>query len=260
MKHLSKTKDRSTSGRIYVKLLLFILLLTMITNPIASLTGAKTGLLLWFNTVLPTLLPFIILSNLIIRFQVTDYICKVFSPIFTRLFRISNAGCYPLVIGILSGYPMGAKTCNDLLKEKQLSSKEGQFLMILGNNASYMFITSFIAVSSLSLPEHKYEIAAIIYLSSIISATIYRFNCRYSLKHFLVRLFFHRKVSEVTTFSTILDDTNIKTDPTLRTDQPLSFSTVDNCILDGFVVITKIGGYIILFSVIAQISSILLSH
>jgi hypothetical protein len=155
---------------------------------------------------------------------------------------------------------MGAKTCNDLLKEKQLSSKEGQFLMILGNNASYMFITSFIAVSSLSLPEHKYEIAAIIYLSSIISATIYRINCKYSLKRFLIRLFCHRKVIEVSTYSTSLESNNNTVTPTMKSDQALSFTTVDNCILDGFVVITKIGGYIILFSVIAQISSILLSH
>ncbi|HEX3021358.1 MAG TPA: hypothetical protein VHP81_03070, partial [Lachnospiraceae bacterium] len=167
-----------------------------------------------------TLLPFIILSNLIIRFQVTDYICKVFSPIFTRIFRISNAGCYPLIIGILSGYPMGAKTCNDLLMEKQLSHKESQYLMILSNNASYMFITSFVAVSSLNLPLHKYEIAIIIYLSSFTSAMLYRINIRQTIKRSLRRCSNRQKSIYISTYSanTVPAKAN-----SINIDQPLSF-------------------------------------
>lgn len=51
------------------KLFLGIILLIMygiVRNPELSLASAKEGLLLWFNVLLPSLLPFIILSDLLI--------------------------------------------------------------------------------------------------------------------------------------------------------------------------------------------------
>lgn len=233
--------NHTKKNRTLVRCGLFLFLILIITQPISALNGAKTGLLLWFNTVLPTLLPFIILSNFIIRFQVTDYICKIFSPILKRIFRISDIGCYPIIIGILSGYPMGAKTCSDLIKEGLLEREEGQYIMLLVGNASYMFLTSFLAVSSLALPGRKYQILIIIYLSSIISANLYRIFSRYQSKN----------------HSTTPDTSSISI-AEYAEETPLSMTTVDHCILDGFTTITKVGGYIIMFSVLTQVLSGLL--
>lgn len=233
-----KAKSNQTkTNRILVRCGLFLFLILVITQPICALNGAKIGLLLWFNTVLPTLLPFIILSNFIIRFQVTDYICKIFSPVFKRVFRISDIGCYPIIIGILSGYPMGAKTCSDLIKEGLLDKEEGQYIMILVGNASFIFLTSFLSVSSLAIPERKYQLLALIYLSSTISATIYRIISRS-----------RSKKTENISDETISIAEYIE-------KMPLSMTTVDHCILDGFTTITKVGGYIIMFSVLTQILS-----
>lgn len=235
-------KDNHTKkNRTLVRCGLFLFLILIITQPISAVNGAKTGLLLWFNTVLPTLLPFIILSNFIIRFQVTNYICKIFSPILKRIFHISDIGCYPIIIGILSGYPMGAKTCSDLIKEGLLEKEEGQYIMLLVGNASYMFLTSFLAVSSLAIPGKKYQILALIYLSSIISATLYRIISRNRSKRIATS---HNMVP-----ISIAEYTE---------ETPLSMTTVDHCILDGFTTITKVGGYIIMFSVLTQILSGLL--
>ncbi|WP_455716837.1 hypothetical protein [Anaerosporobacter sp.] len=231
-----KGKYNSTkNNRLLVRCGLFLFLILVISQPMPALNGAKIGLLLWFNTVLPTLLPFIILSNFIIRFQVTDYICKIFSPVFRRIFHISSIGCYPIIIGILSGYPMGAKTCADLIKEGLLDKEEGQYIMILVGNASYIFLTSFLSVSSLAIPDRKYQLLGLIYLSSIISATIYRImSHRRSKKN-------DTTSSEMVLITECMEET------------PLSMTTVDHCILDGFTTITKVGGYIIMFSVLTQI-------
>lgn len=227
--------NKTKKNRLLVRCGLFLFLILVISQPISALNGAKIGLLLWFNTVLPTLLPFIILSNFIIRFQVTDYICKIFSPVFKRIFHISDIGCYPIIIGILSGYPMGAKTCADLIKEGLLDKEEGQYIMILVGNASYIFLTSFLSVSSLAIPDRKYQLLALIYLSSIISATLYH-------------IVSHRrsKKTDASMTATISIAECIE-------EVPLSMTTVDHCILDGFTTITKVGGYIIMFSVLTQI-------
>lgn len=215
------------------------LLILMFIFPIPSLNGAKTGLLLWFNTVLPTLLPFIILSNIIIKLNITRYICFIFSPILTRIFHVSVNGCYPIIMGLVSGYPLSAKTCADLEVEGNISLEEGQFLLSLCNNASTMFITSYIAISNLKMPAHQYEILGIIYLSAFISAFLYRFSKYTSRK-------ISRKSKNIFLPGVEITEFNNRT-------KKLDFHLIDEAILDGFEVITKIGGYIILFSILATI-------
>ena len=127
---------------ITVSTLLFLCLLLVF--PKIALIGATRGLLLWFNTILPTLLPFLIISNLIMQFQITDCLTTFLYPTLGKLLRISKAGCYPMIIGMLSGYPVGAKACADLVKNKEISREEGQFLLCFCNNASPMFIISYI--------------------------------------------------------------------------------------------------------------------
>lgn len=242
-KHTLKMVNHSNRSRILIRCCLFLFLILIIIKPIAALNGAKTGLLLWFNTILPTLLPFIILSNLIIRFQVTDYICKIFSPFLKKIFHVSSIGCYPIIIGILSGYPMGAKTCADLINEGLLDREEGQYILILVGNASYMFLTSFLAVTSLAIPGKRYQILLLIYLASYLSATLYRAKRQYERKR-------ARKLGITDALSLSITE--------CATEVPLSMTTVDHCILDAFTTITKVGGYIIMFSVLTQILSSLL--
>ena len=233
MKSLNNYKSKLIKGSV----LLF--LITMFLFPYASFQGASSGLLLWFNTVLPSLLPFIIISNLMIRLNITKYISKVFYPLFHKIFHVSPDGCYPILIGFLSGIPMGAKTTADLLTERKISETEGRFLLTMCNNASPMFIMSYIAITQLKLPRIKYPLFAILYSSAIISALLYRFLwLKISSKRLTVQ-------NIVSTNKLITKDSG----------KPVRFrfELVDSCILNGFEVVTKIGGYIILFSILAQI-------
>ena len=113
--------------------------------------------------------------------------------------------------------------------------------MILVGNASYMFLTSFLAVSSLAIPGRKYQILALIYLSSIISASLYRILTRVQRKKHV-----------------IIPNSSSVSIAECVAETPLSMTTVDHCILDGFTTITKVGGYIIMFSVLTQVLSGLL--
>ena len=145
--------------------LVLLFLIAMLVFSEAAFRGASSGLLLWFHNVLPTLLPFIIVSNLIIRLNISKQISKLFYPVLGKLFRISSEGCYPIVIGFLSGLPMGAKTSADLVLDHRISRSEGQFLFTMCNNASPMFIIGYIALTQLKLPEMKYPLFIIIHSS-----------------------------------------------------------------------------------------------
>jgi hypothetical protein len=133
---------------------------------------------------------------------------------------------------------MGAKSAADLLREHKITRNEGQFLIGLCNNASPMFIIGYIAITQLKVPQIKYALFAIIYSSAILGAV-------------LMRLLFSEKDSTAKLKRTPeLHSTEL---PTHTLPLRFSFDLLDQSIMNGFEVVTRIGGYIILFSILAQI-------
>ena len=77
--------------------LLFLFLILLF--PTQARNGASSGLLLWFNVLLPTLLPFMILSDLIRRLHIIDTLCnRIASRTGRNLYFL-----YPLLLGLLCG-------------------------------------------------------------------------------------------------------------------------------------------------------------
>ncbi len=223
-----------------IKLAVLLFLILMLLFPDSVFHGASSGLLLWFHNVLPNLLPFIIVSNLIVRLSITKQISKVFYPIFGKVFHISREGCYPVVIGFLSGIPMGAKTSADLESEHRISTEEAQFLMAMCNNASPMFIIGYISLTQLNLPSIKYALFAIIYGSAILGAFIFR------LIHWMAKSNKRNRHAEGKVAITQIGEL-------AKPSGSFRFEMLDGAIMNGFEIVTRIGGYIILFSILAQI-------
>lgn len=232
MKPVIKYKNKLFKGFV---LFFFIL---MFLFPYASYKGASTGLMLWFINVLPSLLPFIIISNLMVQLGIAGKISRILYPLLGRLFKVSPEGCYPILLGFLSGLPMGAKGTADLVATGKISKKEGNFLLSMCNNASPIFIMSFIGINQLRLGQIRWQLFGLIYGSSIISAIIYR-----SYQNI------HDKKVRISTFN----DNSLSFPISENETAKLSFDIIDKSIMNGFEIVTKIGGYIILFSILAQI-------
>jgi sporulation integral membrane protein YlbJ len=241
-KFSKKNKQNASSSknkRSFTKAGIILFLAVILIFPSSSYLGAKKGLLLWFNTVLPTLLPFIIVSNLVIALQITKPLSKILYPVFHFLFGISRGGCYPVLMGFLSGIPVGAKSVADLVNQGTIDEEEGQYLLAFCNNASPMFIMSYIAISQLKLPEIRFHLLLIIYLSGILSAFL------------LFRLFPKQNGNRKFSLSAMEFGQNCSRTNTEAAK--FDFSLLDNSIMNSFEIITKVGGYIILFSIPAQI-------
>ncbi|SES99961.1 hypothetical protein [[Clostridium] polysaccharolyticum] len=221
--------------KILTSLLIVCFLLLLLTFPSLSLHGAKTGLMLWFETVLPTLLPFMIISSLIMQLNVTDCLTSFFYPVLGKLFGLSKEGCYPFIIGMLSGYPVGAKACTDLIEKNKISKEEGQYLLCFCNNASPMFVISFIGTQCLHMDRNPFLILAIIYGSAILTGILYRILYRKKLS------------SHANCISAMETATQLKTFQTSP-----AFAILDQTIVKAFEILVKAGGYIILFSILAE--------
>ena len=215
------------------KIAVLSFLLLLLFTPEAALQGAKSGLLLWFHQVLPSLLPFFIISGLMTATGISYLLSHLFSPLLCPLFHCSKPAVYPILIGFLSGLPVGAKTIADFVKEGRISKQEGQYLLPLCNNSGPFFILSYIALSELNIPEKKYVLLFAIYAASVVTALI------------SYPLFYRGKQAKHTSIPQ-------------KSFPKFSYEMLDHCIMDSFEVLAKIGGYLILFSILAEVFPVLL--
>ena len=86
----------------------YLVIVFFVFFPETVCQGAKTGLLLWFQTVLPALLPFMIVSGFFVKKNITDSINKMAAPFFTNISHFKT--------GILSGFDRHAFRVSDRSK------------------------------------------------------------------------------------------------------------------------------------------------
>ena len=89
-------------------ILLVFLLLLILTNTRIAAEGVRQALDLCTQTLLPSLFPFLILSELLIAFRVTDKPGKWLKKPFAALFGLSEGGTSALLLGALGGFTVGA--------------------------------------------------------------------------------------------------------------------------------------------------------
>lgn len=112
----------------FSKILLITLFVLLLLNPKTAFAGAKNGLLLWAGTILPSLLPAMIISTVILKII----------PL-SRSYRY----IYITVCGLFSGYPLGAMLCAQFHREYP-DETFCQRLMPLCNISSPSFVINYI--------------------------------------------------------------------------------------------------------------------
>ena len=130
----------------FLALLILACFFVFLTFPKQTLNGASQGLLLWFQIVLPTLLPFFVLTSLMIYSHAISLFNKLLGTWIGYIFRVSSHGSFAVICGFLCGYPVGAKVTVDLLNTKKITLSEAKYLLSFCNNTSPVFITSYIVL------------------------------------------------------------------------------------------------------------------
>ena len=125
-------------------ILLFLLLAlfaaALILFPAEASDAVRQGLSLCLQTVLPSLFPFFVLSSLFIASGAADAFGHALEPVMRPLFYLSGAGASALALGLVGGYPVGARTVAELYCAGNLSKAEAERLLSFCNNAGPGFI------------------------------------------------------------------------------------------------------------------------
>ena len=206
---------------IFLCLLLFISYI--LTAPKDAVNAASVGLVLWYTRVLPTLLPFVILSNILMDSNYLQYLNKITAPLVSRLIPVSDNGAFVLLSGFLFGFPIGSKNCAALLASGKITRREADVLFIITNNISPVFVTSFILYTQLKLSHLSAVTLLILYFPALLLGSI------------------------------LLSADARRTKGRTAFHAQMNFKIIDTGIMDGFETLTRLGGYIMLFSMIASL-------
>lgn len=159
-----------------ILLSVILLLLFLLCYPAEALAAARNGLKLWLETLLPTLLPFMILTGILVH---TDWITKILqptAPFFKVVFGLSPGGAYVFLLGLLTGYPMGAKLTADLYYAGKISRQEAEYLLTFCNNPSPAFLITYVGHICLEGKLHIGFLVGILFLSDMICMCFFRFT------------------------------------------------------------------------------------
>lgn len=156
-------------------LFLFLLTLLLIINPQLSVLYAREGLRLCADIIVPSLFPFFVCSSLLIYSGFCEVLAKIFAPVMRPLFNINPSGAAAYILGIISGYPLGALSTCQLYQKSYLSKAEAERLLAFCNNSGPLFLLGAVGISMYHSPRIGIMLYASHILGSFTTGLVFRF-------------------------------------------------------------------------------------
>lgn len=142
MKFLFLSFRRNILPIIFVVITIYLVIFSK-----SNLTAAKNGLTLWATCVVPSLFPFFVITNLLSHTKVVSFTGKLLDKFMRPLFNVPGIGGFVFVMGLISGYPVGAKVVSDFRQEDLVTKDEGERMLAFTNNSGPLFIISSVGIS-----------------------------------------------------------------------------------------------------------------
>ncbi len=131
-----------------------------------TVSGIADGLLYSVNYLIPSLFPFMVISSFTMYSGAYRPIGKIFSLPVRCLFRLPRAASAAVILGLVGGFPVGAKCVSMLYSSGQITQKQAERMMTFCVCSGPAFLIT--AVGTVML--HNTFIGIILYVSQLISA------------------------------------------------------------------------------------------
>ncbi len=212
-------------------LILFTSCLVIFSN--TNLSAAKNGLILWANSIVPSLFPFFVATELLSHTNFTYYLGKILNKFMKPIFNVRGEGSFALIMGIISGYPIGAKIAANFRKNNICSKEECERLLSFTNNSGPLFIIGTVGISMFGNSTIGFLLLITHLLASFTVGIIFRFWKYQKDSH----------IQENHTWSNTNDNISLSN----------LGGIIGNSISSSINTILLIGGFVVLFSVIISI-------
>lgn len=217
----------------YIFTFIFVYLIAnSLLFPKIALDAAGNGIQTWFYQILPSLLPFTILSGIFIRSKWLDSVTPSKNTIIPIIFI--------LLCGTIFGFPIGAKLSSDFYKQGYIRKSQAEILSVCTNNFSPMYVNGFVIPLLFGIRVIIYPILFLLYIIPVLFGII------------------------------LLSSANDEIGPKLFSDSALTkksasrfqldMQIIDAGIISGFETLIKICGYIVLFSLMTSFAALFMKE
>ncbi len=148
-------------GTVYLSICLVIF-------PREGVKAANDAVNLCINTVIPALFPYLVCSGYISASGFAAVFSRYLSPVMRPIFNVPGSGAIALVLGTVSGYPIGAVCATDLYASGECTKSDAERLLAFCNNSGPLFIMSVVGCGYLGSP----YLGRLLYISHVISAIL----------------------------------------------------------------------------------------
>ncbi len=225
----------------------FVICLVFMSN--TAVDAVINGLKLWSGAIIPSLFPFFVAAEIMKSTGLINATGFLLEPLMRPIFNIPGCGSFPLSMGIVSGYPVGAKITCDYRKAGNLTKVEAERLLAYTSNSGPLFIIGGVGTGMLLSPTLGIYLYLCHFLSSLTVGMVFRFykaeeNNKYKIH------------GSVNSQSKRLDFRPVmKNRPSLLKNRPPLGTVLGDAVKNATSSILVIGGFIVLFSVIISILS-----
>ena len=173
-----KRQSRPSAGQIFFCLMSTFCFCLILRNADMAIEYIGRGLRLCTKTVIPSLFPFMVASELLVSSGAGEALGKFFSRLMRWLFGLSGAGGSAVFLGSLCGFPIGAKTAVSLYDRNMISKRELEHLLTFSNNPSSAFLINAVGISLFA----NRRIGLLLYVIVLVSSILIGFSMRFFLR------------------------------------------------------------------------------
>lgn len=243
MKNIITTADKKNHTGIFKALCLVIFFTCLMAFPKEVFHASVRGLETWWNIVFPALLPFFIVSNLMMSFGIVHFLGVLLEPLMKPIFNIPGNGAFVMAMGYTSGFPIGTVLTVDLRKNKLCTRNEGERLMSFTNNASPLFMFGAVAIGMFHNPQLGAIIAVSHYCANLCLGLLLRFHGYHDPE---------QRTYQVDNSHLLSRSIYAMLEAQRKDGRPLG-QQLGDAIKKSVHTLSSIGGFIILFSVVLEV-------
>lgn len=218
---------------IFPTLFLFFTICLLIFSK-SNLNAVSSGLTLWVHSVIPALFPFFVATELLMHTNIVTYIGNLLNKYMRPIFNVPGEGAFAFIMGIISGYPVGAKISTEFRKNNICSKEECERLLSFTNNSGPLFIIGTVGI----LMFKNTTIGILLFITHLLSCITVGILFR----------FWKKQHTTKNSSSTIHNFSNSNTVTLSNLGEVLSES-----ITSSISTILLIGGFVVIFSSIISI-------
>lgn len=112
--------------------------------------GVRNGLFLCGETVIPSLFPFMIFSDFIVRSELGYAVGKFISSLTEKLFRLPGCSACAIIMSLIGGFPVGARMISQLYEDGRLSATQAKRMLWFCVNSGPAFVIGAVGAGMLS--------------------------------------------------------------------------------------------------------------